>query len=440
MTDTSQFLPEPETVGFNQRQKFIDLLMQQPEGNAAPRSRMGALLPGVSMVIGALMQKRLREEQAQWQEQRQALLSDQLQGFLKKYAGSPGGVELPGPPEAEKGPPVSQPVAGNPHAAVVEALTSRYPEMRAIGASELPKLLTANKPPQMTYHTVGNNLVGTLNNPTNPDTPTVKELYRGQPQFTTETLTDPDGKRHTVQRDSRTGEVKNVFPAGTNVSIDTQTNKAVLAKMDDKFAAAAQAVTAGREQIASSERLYALASDPATVSGFGAGVELGFKALGKKLGWADSENSVAKGQALLAGIAKQTLAAVPQLKGAISDKERPFLEQASAGAFNWTPEALRHLANLAQVAAHNQAMDAFRQYQSIGTLEGSSPFMAMNPMPPVQWKMDSKRFSPMEGVQDYFTANDSLGVGAPAAPTAPPASGEKSVTIGGRKIPVRILP
>lgn len=426
------FAFDPEGQQLAERERLIQSLLN-PERQERP-SATGGLGTVVNTVLGALMQRKQRPAMEAYAQQRQQALKDELANFLKTYNGVPGGVELPGPLQEGQKQLLTQTQPGDPHAAVVEAMTSRFPEMRAIGGGELGKLI-GRKPSEPKYHTVGNNLVRTLEGPNGP---AVDEVYRGQPEWVTETLVDDQGKSHTVRKDKRTGRVEEIFRDGTSVNIDTKGNTLALGKIDEKLEKHTTTVSQAREAIANSTRIYDLASDPDVIAGFAAGAELGFKSLAKKLGWEDDGNQVAKGQALLSAIARKTLDAVPELKGAISEKEKPFLEQAAAGAISYTPEALRHLANLSQVAAHNKAMDALRAYQSISQVPGAESFVRTNPMPPFSWKMDPKRFEGMPDVPDYFMPRNELGVGEPRQAKNPAANGRKTIVINGREIPINI--
>jgi hypothetical protein len=133
----------------------------------------------------------------------------------------------------------------------------------------------------------------------------------------------------------------------------------------------------GRRQ---AEQIMTLAKDPSVISGFGANPQLGLAALAAKMGWAPNE-APAKTQALMSGIAAQTLEASKELKGAISEKEKPFLEEAKAGRIAYTPEALQHLAGISMALNHNRYLNAVQQYNSALTVEGGEETGKLFPMP-----------------------------------------------------------
>lgn len=151
--------------------------------------------------------------------------------------------------------------------------------------------------------------------------------------------------------------------------------------------------TQGRQQ---AEQIMTLAKDPAVITGFGAGIETGVAALSAKLGFSGPD-APAKTQALLSALAANTLEASRDLKGAISDKEKPFLEEAKSGKITYTPQAIQHLAGLALAVSHNKTLNAVRQWN--GTVQGipdeglKSQASSMYPLPPLgNYTLDPKLF------------------------------------------------
>ena len=95
---------------------------------------------------------------------------------------------------------------------------------------------------------------------------------------------------------------------------------------------------------------------------------------------------------MLGLMAKDTLEASKKLKGAISDKEKPFLEDASAGRISWTPEALQHLAGITIAASHNAMLNAAQQHSGARSVTGADEISKLYPLPPFSYGMDPDMF------------------------------------------------
>jgi hypothetical protein len=177
----------------------------------------------------------------------------------------------------------------------------------------------------------------------------------------------------------------------------------------------------------SADRISSLVKDPNVITGFGASTVSGLASLGAKLGFQGSD-AAAKTQALLAEQANQTLAQVKKLPGAITEKERPFLELASAGKIDFTPEAITRLADIAKMHGHNTLLESQEAYN--GTLQtpgaqetgvgGMYPF-------PKGWNFsaDEKKYAPVsEGSNRYRYIGD-----VPSAPKAAGATPQTALSV-----------
>jgi hypothetical protein len=134
------------------------------------------------------------------------------------------------------------------------------------------------------------------------------------------------------------------------------------------------------EKLQNYNQIYTLSKDPALISGFLANPATGLASFGAKMGITGPE-AAAKTQEMLTLMAKQTLAASSILKGAISDKEKPFLEQASSGGITYTPEAIARIAQLSAAVEHNKLMRARTQHYGAVSRPGAEGAAQMYPFP-----------------------------------------------------------
>ena len=193
-----------------------------------------------------------------------------------------------------------------------------------------------------------------------------------------------DGTPYLVSAGAKGTTTPHFPPKGTNVNIDqtaeTAATKAIYGKLPERMEAVTGAAKKAIETAQSAERISALVKDPATITGFGAGPLAGLAGLGAKLGL-NGPDAAAKTQALMSELANQTLANVSRLPGAITEKERPFLEMAAAGQISFTAEAIARLADIAKVSAHNTLMGSMREYNSIVSDPAAASAARMWPFP-----------------------------------------------------------
>jgi hypothetical protein len=218
-------------------------------------------------------------------------------------------------------------------------------------------------------------------------------------------------------------------PAGISITNDMvgerAVEKAVGAKVPDVVEGARHTIMQAGEALQNASMVAKLAADPEVTTGFGANQALGLKALAAKLGFG-GEEGVAKSQALLSGIASQTLAASGELKGAISDKEKPFLEEAKAGRIAYTPAAIQHLAALSAAVNHNRLMAAREQWQGGASVKGAENAAQMWPMPPVNHQLPGPESAYTQLPRGRVQYNGSLVM--PQAAPASPAPEQKILT------------
>lgn len=215
---------------------------------------------------------------------------------------------------------------------------------------------------------------------------------------------------------------------GTSVSVTNQmpgaqfesaAAKSLGSKVPEVLEAASTGAKKAIESLQSADRITELLKDPATLTGFGAGPLTGLAAIGAALGF-QGNDIAGKTQSLLGEQATQTLSQVRRLPGAITEKERPFLEMAAAGKIDWTPEAIQRLADIARVTAHNELLNYQKQYNGASSQPGAEAGASMYPFPK-GWKFeaDPKKYEPQGPDSDYYRYKETPSAVRPK--TAPPA-------------------
>lgn len=162
----------------------------------------------------------------------------------------------------------------------------------------------------------------------------------------------------------------------TGTTQETAAAKAVGGKIPEVFEGITGSAKNAIGVMESADRIEALLKNPATITGFGAGVLEGLAGLGAAMGF-QGPDAAAKTQGLLSELAAQTLANVKKLPGAITEKERPFLELASSGRIEFTSDAIQRLADISRMASHNALLSLKTEYtgaaQSPGAIETGAP-------------------------------------------------------------------
>lgn len=186
-----------------------------------------------------------------------------------------------------------------------------------------------------------------------------------------EERTDSVGNTYLVRK-NRKGEATPTYaPKAPVVNVDTAGEtaaaKAVGGKLPERFAEVTDAAKKSISAMDTARRVQDLLKDPAVLTGFGANVAEGFASLGAKLNFTGPD-AAAKTQSLLGELASSTLDNVKRLPGAITEKERPFLELASSGKITWTPEAIQRLADISMMANHNTLVGLQADYNSLASM------------------------------------------------------------------------
>ena len=366
----------------------------------------GILAPLTKAAIGGYNDKAAGEQQANYNTEYRKQLSEGLNNYLTTRNGAPGGTlsdaqagNLLNNDQAPPASAMTEPVQADPRKAITTAMTSRIPELQAIGKADFGTLSKGEQGELKEVNGVlmrvyPNNKVQTLADNRNPLVVNQRLVaangqqvgdYRDKYGEVEPVARPPNQAPIYGQRQPDTGEVK-FAPGGSTFAPTNLGNKKALDDAGDVMKASREQVIQGKTALDNAQQLYGLAKDPEVIAGAAAGPSGVLAAFGAKLG-ITGPDAAAKTQIMLGLQAKQTLQASKDLKGAISDKEKPFLEAASAGQINWTPEALQHLAGLTMATAHNAILTGTQQHQSAGTVTGAEEISKLYPMPPIQYQL-----------------------------------------------------
>lgn len=364
---------------------------QMVSGHYVAPGLLGALSQAVQAFGGMAMGKDLDQQQAGVAEAYNKRLSEGLDKFLRTREGAPGEVmtdqqaaDLMGNDVA---PQLAEPVKADPRRAVLEAMTSGLQPLQQIGQMELQEMLKQKG---------GGLTVKDLLPYANPESiPQLLTQGAGafQPKAGKREVQDvsigggqwqsfevgPDGR---VDMQRPIGQPFSKRPTASDISLTNGDGvpKDLAKAQPEIFKETRGQAQSAIRQIQTSDRIERLAQDPQIVAGALARPELLLQSLGAKLGFTGPE-AATKTQAMMRELAQATLANVKQLPGPLSEKELPFLEAASAGQIEFTPEAILRIARLQKAAAHNALMDAYSVYKSNVGLAGGEAYQKAYPLP-----------------------------------------------------------
>ncbi len=344
-----------------------------------------------ALIAGAMMGKDKTPEMEEAARARyQQSLRQGLTGYFDQRDGRAGGVmddqQAQNLMENDVAPQLAEPIKANPREAVIGAMSSRHPELQALGTADLTRMQKSGVDVKDLLAYV--------------DPKAIPQLLAGgtaafkpkQGKVSTEDVSIGNGMWQTFETDEY-GRVQQDKPLGqpfakrataSDTTVTVGGGDAVprdLAKaLPDRFERLQTTATTAVQQIQSADRIERLATDPQIVAGALAQPQLFAQSIAAKLGFTGSDG-VAKTQALFREAAQATLATVKQLPGAISEKELPFLAGAAAGQMDFTPEAIAHIARLQKAAAHNTLMQTYRNYDSASQLDGGEAYQKAYPLP-----------------------------------------------------------
>jgi hypothetical protein len=105
----------------------------------------------------------MEKEEGALAGERNAMMANEVQNYLTKFQGTPGqtmdDTQAAALMQNDVAPQLAEPVAADPRGAVVAALTSRLPEMQAVGASGMKELLAPAEKKGKGWTTVGSRVV-----------------------------------------------------------------------------------------------------------------------------------------------------------------------------------------------------------------------------------------------------------------------------------------
>lgn len=422
---------------FARRQKLLDALQTQAMSSPI-QGAYGleqALLKLATAYVGSQNQEKMQQQSLGLEKARRADLGGALDNYTRLSNGAPGDVlsaqQAQALMENDQNPQLREPVQANPRAAVLQAMTSQHPEMQNIAKMDAA-LLAAQEKAKLAQKpfedkVVNNQVVRVMRDGTVQNLGNYGEQWGGA-----ETIQGPSGNV-LVQRNKTSGKIDAIDKTprvNVNSNVDMSQKGGVAAsealgkKVPDVLESSRQIVMDSQQAIQDSQRLLALASDPRVITGFGAGARAGLANLATTLGF-QGPDGVAQTQAMLSAMANQTLNQVKRLPGAITEKERPFLEQAAAGQLQYTPETIQYLANLQQQVAHNSLLEAMSQYRGAAGVPGAEQGREMYPMPNVSYQLDPNLF-PDIGRGRVRYSGKMPGV-TPAAPASPEPTQQRRI-------------
>ena len=448
MADYTDYVAEQEAIA--RRRKLLEAMqVQNLQAPIVGNTGMGQALAKIATAyVQGKKSDSLNQQSQDNSKASQADLANQLKDYLETTQGKKGTNISEGPPTEETFNTGNNAILGvpdqfvggapaDPKAAVLKAMASQHPEMKAIGASGYKELMPQVKEIDgqlVKYNGMGTEppkVLGSYRKPvamadqfwdTNGAVP--QRIADGREQYGPVGKV-ADGPAGPVfgQQAQGTGKV-NFAPAGTNVNTNMTQENALAKAMGEKLLPVLEGsrkeAMAAQNQIASANRIMELAKDPQVITGFGADQITGLTSFAAKLGLTGPDAPV-KTQQLVAEMAKQTLANVHLLPGAITEKERPFLQQAASGQLNWTPDALQRLAELSAATGHNNFIAAHEQYYQAS--EQSPQARSMFPFPKATYKLP-------DGVVPESDNSPRVTVrgGTPAQTTAPRSAPGKVMT------------
>lgn len=386
-------------------------------------------LTGLASLAGGYLLGRDQDQlEAQARTRYQEDLAKGLQGYFDRRDGRAGDVMNDQQAEAlmrdDVAPTLAEPVKADPRQAVIEALSSQHPILQQLGAQDLSRMSpTASVD------------IKDLLPYTNPES-IPQLLAQGPAAFRpkvgktgVEDVSVGNGlwQAFEVGADGRVnmqrpvGEPFSKRPTASSVSVGTGDSlpKDLAKAQPEIFKEARATAQTAIRQIQTSDRIERLAQDPEIIAGALAKPQLFAANLATKLGFTGPEG-VGKTQALLRELAQATLANVKQLPGPLSEKELPFLEAASAGQIEFTPEAILRIARLQKAAAHNLLMDTYAMYKSNSELPGGELYVKAFPLPRQGgYYLDPNVYDVQDNIATLRDSVPAQGAPQPASPAKP---------------------
>lgn len=426
---------ESQLASIERQRKIADAMT----GNALNSSvRQGSMVSGhyippawgdaVADVLGAYLGKKKSKELDEQTEDAKAQYQTGLGDAVKDYLRTKEGYSQSTPltevtADGSVGAPVQEQVAGDPTAAIVNAMTSQYKPLQALGQAEMSQmgkqrlsqkdilgLAGENKydpnsvreaaltgditklRPAMKEHVVNGQLVRNGDNG-----PAV--TFDGRDKFADpgQVAVGPDGRPIIGQKNLATNEAK--FAAGgTTVNVDTGKKGA------DAFAttaneAAAKRLVESSEAAKKAQQSYEIFSNakamlPQSGSGTGAELVLGAKKLAQALG-APIDDSITSTEQVSAALGQAVLDNSKLLGSGngFTDKDREFLQNIVLGKITLDAQTLRRAVDLGLAGSINTLRGHDYALSKARNIQGADPAVLEQFAVPVpHFSFDGKDF------------------------------------------------
>ena len=426
MDQQDLFMETPELLAEKRKQEIAAMLLKQLSGGApkVEKTRILAKQPILGTLLNAGGQWLAKSDLQRADQRVGEITQNQRQKAQEEYSSATN--ELMGAPDK--------------NAAIAKFMASGNPMVRALAQAELKAMREAaekeaERKRQLTeaaarlYGEKGATQQGLQTLQTQTIDPSLPIPAAPEPQLAFPQT--PEGKTipFTTNIDPKTGK-----RTGTAGSLGSET-RIVLPETKKEAAAAValggevpkvlresmEGAQKSIQALDSAGRILDTLQDPAVITGAFAEPRLFLAKIGDLMGL-EGTKDIGKTQGLMSELANQTLSAVRRLPGAITEKERPFLEMAAAGKLDYTPEAIKRLAEIAQVAAHNELMQYVKQYDAAARQPGVGDSSSMYPFPK-GW-----RFQPNEKTMEPQGAESDLWRMRPQATPAPAATTQDALT------------
>ena len=330
----------------------------------------GALSQIAQVAGGHFMGKQVEQDQAALNKDYQSGLAEGLEKYLRTREGTPGGVmneqQVSDLMLNDKAPELAEPVKADPRRAVIEAMTSQFPELQKIGQMELGAMLKPKgRDPSMIKEAGGR----------------FYDLSSGQP---VEIGGNEFGGIEVINGDTyQRGPGGKLFKLDNATKVSTVVNnnptQAGLKKYQE--AVGESLAPGGKSRVAAEQAQEGLTASVEALQAVNDGARMGIaqpamqvvRKLGAELGIANAET--APTDALSAALKQSVFKDLGGLGAQISDADRKFVTEFSGDLTTDTGAlkrmlAIRIAAQIKKVNAHNKNVAAFGRTAEDPNFEG----------------------------------------------------------------------
>lgn len=324
---------------------------------------MNAVDPIARALIGNYATSQADQQQKAYGDEYSKQLGEGVDKYLTTRDGAPGETLDTAGADAlmnqNQNPTLQEPVAADPRRAVVEAMTSRIPELQAVGKTELAGLLRKPGADYKEHLTQDGTLVRTT---ADGKVVNMGNFAKPQDKYSAPyTIKGADGKDLLVRRNETNGKVESIGGGGTTVNVgdkvDTEFGKAVSKKRAEQLEKSYESATAA------SKGLEAISNaaddlDAGIKSGAPAKITLAIAKWGKALGLSD-DPAIINTEAYRANMARETFQLIKNLGSgtAISNTDLVFADKASGGEITLDDASMARLLDIAQAASANVMLE-----------------------------------------------------------------------------------